>query len=161
MSLFSSDGERKFDACMLKSIEYEEIVFTNAERTETLTADGTRDGYGTAGVLPRLNCPKTEDMGGDPICSDKEQAFEGYYKKSKGLANLRKVAGATACTACEYAGKTDIEVADMRAECAEAEQRALLAEANLRYLQQQIASGKDVVTDLAPIGTEYTQPPME
>jgi hypothetical protein len=155
MSLFGSEGKRKFDECTLKSIEYEELVFTNAARSEIYPVDEAREDYSSAGVRPRLRCPKTEDMGGDPICSDKERTFGGYYNKSKGLANLRKVAGATACTACEYAGKTVIEVADMRTERAEAEQRALLAEANLKHLQQKITNGQDVVTDLAPNGIEY------
>jgi hypothetical protein len=157
MSLFPTKGEKRFDQCALKAVTYVESVYTQADGASTESIDDwSGTSYGSAGVRPRLTCPKTEDMELGAIMSDKEQDFEGYRTKRRGLANLRKVAGATACTACEYAGKTVIEVAEMRTARAEAETRALIAEANLKSLQDKVDRGEDIVADLPPNGGIYT-----
>ena len=94
-------------------------------------------------------------MGDETIYTDRQARLRAYGNKVRGLRNLRKVAGATACSSCQYAGKSPIEVAGMRAELAIAEARALVEQANLKHLQDRIADGEDIVADLPANGGVY------
>jgi hypothetical protein len=164
MSVFSSQGQQNFDACQLKSIEYVERVFSDVNHQTSndklALTDGNDKDYGSAGVRPKLECPKTIDMGGIPIYTDLQVTRKGFESKVEGLRNLRKVAGATACSSCQYAGKSPIEVADMRAKLAIAEARALVEQANLKHLQDRIANGEDIVADL-PLNGGIYRPAIE
>jgi|GEM_PF-6721014 len=159
MSIFSSQGQQNFDACQLKSVEYTERVYSKVDHSSSgdklALAAINGINYGSAGVRPKLECPKTEDMGGEPIYTDRQADLRAYGSKVRGLKNLRKVAGATACSSCQYAGKSPIEVANMRAELAIAEARALIEQANLKDLQDRIVKEKDIVSDLPAIGSVY------
>jgi hypothetical protein len=162
MSVFSSHGQQNFDACQLKSVEYVERVFAdvNHHTSTNTSALGNGINYGSAGVLAKLECPKTEDMGDETIYTDRQARLRAYGNKVRGLRNLRKVAGATACSSCQYAGKSPIEVADMRSELAIAEARALVEQANLRHLQDRVANGEDIVADL-PLNGGIYRPAIE
>lgn len=48
-----------------------------------------------------------------------------------------------------------VDVANRRRATAEAEQRALIAEANLKALQSKVANGEAIIQDLPPEGGLY------
>lgn len=158
----SRKGKRKFDACALKRVEYvEQVEVTRRGREARISIPlGSRqvgdEVKSSNGVKPILTCPKLDELDAD-IRSDSEFNTYGYWKKTKALENIRAIAGKTVCASCELAGMTATQVADRRREVAEAEARALIAEANLNALQSKVAAGDTIIQDLPPDGGLYPQ----
>jgi hypothetical protein len=156
----SRKGKRKFDACALKRVEYIEQVGVIRQGVRISIPVSSlqvgEDANSSKGVKPILTCPKLDELGLS-IYSDREREPYGYGEKTNALENIRAIAGKTVCASCELAGMTATQVADRRREVAEAEARALIAEANLNALQSKVAAGDTIIQDLPPDGGLYPQ----
>lgn len=163
MSIFKNKGQRNFERCAHKDVTIRPRYYTkaNAETNDFLDAIKGGTTHGLASVSAHMECPRVG--GDDAIKTDRYNTAHGGASKTqrKALINLGKNAGLLVCGNCPLVDMTPDEVRQQRIADAESEARALIAEANLRHLQQQIADGEDIVADLPPLGGIYTPPELE
>lgn len=151
-------GTSNFDNCSLKRVQYVEwMEVMRGDETLNISTKAFKSGdtvLKSTGVKPILTCPKLTELGVD-VRSDKERRAWGYDTRAEALQNIRKIAGLTVCASCEFVGMSAVDVANRRRATAEAEQRALIAEANLKALQSKVANGEAIIQDLPPEGGLY------
>lgn len=160
MSFIKSKGEKNFDRCPHKDIVFKPRYYTDsAKRATDFKSEISGTTYGPASVSAHATCPVTAD--GEPIRTDGYWSSRGTPKTQEAARkNLGHVAGLSICNTCPLVDLSPTQVVERRISIAETEARALIAEANLKHLQQRVANGEDIVADLPPVGVEFTPTPI-
>lgn len=134
----SRKGNRAFDRCDVKVIEFKDLVYKKGKEGPTEVAKNpSEDSRILAGNSAVLHCPRTED---DRV--NVESQFTNHSSRQVALNSVRSLAGVLLCATCRFSNMNPVEVSEERARIARAEAERIeafgLRDAALLELNQRL-----------------------